>query len=66
MIKIKNKETPYVNSIQIGGERGGGGEAKIIELEPRPPLKKAVSLVKSLQNLGCDNFSHSNATVTKL
>ena len=64
MIKIKNKETPYVNSIQIGGERGG--EAKIIELEPRPPLKKAVSLVKSLQNLGCDNFSHSNATVTKL
>ena len=45
---------------------GKGGRAKIIELEPRPPLKKAVSLVKSLKNLGCDNFSDRNATVTKL
>ena len=39
---------------------------KLLNLNQDHRSKKAVFLVKSLQNWGCDNFSLRNATVTKL
>ena len=37
---------------------------KLLNLDQDHPSKKAIFLVKSLQNWGYDNFSHRNATVT--
>ena len=39
---------------------------KLLNLNQGNPSKKLVFLVKSLQNWGYENFSHRNATTTKL
>ena len=39
---------------------------KLLNLDQDHPSKKAIFLVKSLQNWGYDNVSHRNAIVTKL
>ena len=39
---------------------------KLLNLNQDHTSKKAIFLVKSLKNWGCDNFYHRNATVTKL